>query len=30
MAELGWKAKVTLKDGISQVYRWYLRNTTES
>jgi GDP-L-fucose synthase len=27
MAELGWKAKITLKDGISQVYRWYLENS---
>ena len=24
MAELGWKAQISLKDGISQVYRWYL------
>ena len=24
MAELGWKAKISLRDGIRQVYRWYL------
>ena len=30
MAELGWKAKISLKDGISQVYRWYLGNATDS
>jgi len=30
MAELGWKAKITLKDGISQVYRWYLGNAADS
>jgi GDP-L-fucose synthase len=24
MAELGWKATISLKDGIRQVYRWYL------
>jgi len=26
MASLGWKAKTSLEDGISQTYRWYLRN----
>jgi GDP-L-fucose synthase len=26
MAELGWKAKISLKEGISQVYEWYLEN----
>jgi GDP-L-fucose synthase len=26
MAELGWKAKITLKDGIRRVYEWYLEN----
>jgi GDP-L-fucose synthase len=26
MAELGWKAKITLKEGISRVYKWYLGN----
>jgi GDP-L-fucose synthase len=26
MAELGWKAKIHLKDGIKQTYSWYLRN----
>jgi GDP-L-fucose synthase len=30
MAELGWKAKISLKDGISQVYRWYLGNAADS
>ena len=24
MAELGWQAKISLKDGISRVYKWYL------
>ena len=24
MAELGWKAKIPIKDGIEQTYRWYL------
>jgi len=27
MAELGWKAKITLKEGIRQVYGWYLENS---
>jgi GDP-L-fucose synthase len=27
MAELGWKAKISLKKGISQVYGWYLENS---
>ncbi len=30
MAELGWKAKITLKEGIGRVYRWYLENTADS
>jgi GDP-L-fucose synthase len=24
LASLGWKAKISLKEGIAQVYRWYL------
>jgi GDP-L-fucose synthase len=24
MAELGWKAKISLRDGIEETYRWYL------
>ena len=28
MAELGWKAKITLKEGIRQTYSWYLENST--
>ena len=24
MAELGWRAKIPLKEGIEQTYRWYL------
>ena len=28
MTELGWKAKIELKEGISRVYRWYLENST--
>jgi GDP-L-fucose synthase len=27
MAELGWKAKTHLKDGIKQTYGWYLENS---
>ncbi len=27
MAELGWKAKISLRDGISQTYSWYLENS---
>jgi GDP-L-fucose synthase len=30
MAKLGWKAKITLKEGIRRVYRWYLGNTANS
>ena len=30
MAELGWKAKISLKEGIRQVYRWYLGNGADS
>jgi nucleoside-diphosphate-sugar epimerase len=26
MAELGWKAKIPLKDGIKQTYSWYLES----
>ena len=29
MAELGWKAKISLKDGIRQVYRWYRGNAAD-
>jgi GDP-L-fucose synthase len=27
MAELGWKAKISLKEGVRRVYRWYLENS---
>ena len=27
MDELGWKAKISLKEGIRRVYRWYLEQT---
>jgi GDP-L-fucose synthase len=27
MAELGWKAKITLKEGIKRTYGWYLENS---
>jgi GDP-L-fucose synthase len=27
MAELGWKAKISLREGISRVYKWYLENS---
>jgi GDP-L-fucose synthase len=27
MAELGWKAKIPLKDGLKQTYGWYLGNS---
>jgi GDP-L-fucose synthase len=30
MAELGWRAKIPLKEGISRVYKWYLENTADS
>ncbi len=30
MAELGWKAKTSLKDGIKRTYGWYLENSTNS
>jgi GDP-L-fucose synthase len=30
MVELGWKAKITLKEGIRQVYRWYLGNAADA
>jgi GDP-L-fucose synthase len=30
MAELGWKAKITLKEGIKRTYGWYLDNSTNS
>ena len=25
---LGWEAKIPLKEGIEQTYRWYLENTS--
>lgn len=30
MVELGWKAKITLKEGIKRTYGWYLENSTNS
>jgi GDP-L-fucose synthase len=30
MTELGWEAKISLKEGISRVYKWYLENTANS
>ena len=30
MAELGWKAKISLKDGLSRVYKWYLGNAADA
>lgn len=30
MAELGWKAKVSLKEGIKRTYGWYLENSNNS
>jgi GDP-L-fucose synthase len=30
MAELGWKAKIALKEGIRRVYGWYLENAANS
>ena len=30
MGEIGWKARITLREGISQVYRWYLGKTVDS
>jgi GDP-L-fucose synthase len=26
LAEMGWQAKITLKDGLKDAYRWYLKN----
>eukprot|EP00475_Leptophrys_vorax_P043802 TRINITY_DN8535_c0_g1_i3.p1 TRINITY_DN8535_c0_g1~~TRINITY_DN8535_c0_g1_i3.p1 ORF type:complete len:104 (-),score=20.54 TRINITY_DN8535_c0_g1_i3:191-502(-) len=26
LANLGWKAKISLKDGLTMVYKWYLEN----
>jgi len=26
-AKLGWQPKITLKDGIREVYQWYVSNT---
>jgi len=30
MAELGWEAKIILKEGIKRTYGWYLENNTNS
>jgi GDP-L-fucose synthase len=30
MAELGWEAKILLKEGIRRVYGWYVENTADS
>jgi GDP-L-fucose synthase len=30
MAELGWNAKISLKEGIGRVYKWYLENSADS
>ena len=30
MVELGWKAQITLKEGIKQTYDWYLGNAVDS
>jgi GDP-L-fucose synthase len=30
MAIVGWEAKISLKEGISRVYKWYLENTANS
>jgi GDP-L-fucose synthase len=30
MAKVGWEAKISLKEGISRVYKWYLENTANS
>ena len=26
LAKLGWEAKITLKDGLVETYKWYLDN----
>ena len=26
LAELGWKAKISLKDGLTSTYKWYVEN----
>jgi len=30
IADLGWKATTTLRDGLSQTYQWYLDNTDQT
>ncbi len=30
MAELGWRARITLRDGIAQTYAWYLQQNQSS
>ncbi|HEX7776787.1 MAG TPA: GDP-L-fucose synthase, partial [Parvibaculum sp.] len=30
MAELGWRSRISLKDGIAGTYRWYLDNVAEA
>ncbi len=29
MADLGWKSRISLKDGIAGTYRWYLENVAD-
>jgi GDP-L-fucose synthase len=30
MHELGWRARISLRDGITDTYRWFLDNVAES